>query len=194
MAKNDSPKAGVDFEWVKGPGGSRMRRFFKTAEKTKRKESGNTSAVSSGSSSKKKAPSRSKTPSGSSGSTPRPKARPTKSSDSPRSKYRADTYESPRRGRSQGPGGPSTDKERAEAEAAKTGERPLGVSSESRRKRRAYDRMKEEGITMGSASDKKEDRGPTKRRPAPTRHPRSFNKGGSVKANCGASIPPKRAK
>ena len=99
------------------------------------------------------------------------------------------------RGRSYGAGGPRSPQERADAEATRTGERPLGVSREKMRQRRAYDRMKEEGVTMGSDEGKKEeDRGPTKRRQAPTRHPRSFNKGGMVKANCGASMPPKRGR
>ena len=201
MARNNSPKEGIDFEWVKGPGGSRMRKFFSRSEKEKREKAGGGPAKKSGSESTKRTTTKRKASSSdNSSSTPRPKSRPI----TPRPKARPGSDDKPlrpksrpMRGRSRGAGGPRSDSERAEAEVSRTGERPFGPSRENMSKRRAYDRLEDEGVTMGSYKDKKEkgdeDRGPTKRRRAPTRHPRSFNKGGLV-SNCGASMKPKRSR
>ena len=77
--------------------------------------------------------------------------------------------------------GPSTFQERAEATVSKTRRRPLGVSQEAVRERRAYDRLKEEG-TLGPARV----RTPGSRGRAQRRS--QYNKGGLVRANCGASM------
>lgn len=179
MARRDTPKEGIDFEWVKGPGGSKTRSFFSTAEKAKRKESGG-SPVKSGS--------------GETKAKRRPSKRGPETQTNPRPKSRPSTAASPAPassggGRSNaGPGGPSTAQERAEATVSKTKTRPLGMSRETMSQRRAYDRLNEEAPTTLLQSPSRAEGYGDKRRKA--RH--GYNKGGVVKANCGASIPSKR--
>lgn len=180
MARNDGPKEGVDFEWVKGPGGAKTRSFFTMAEKNRRKAEGGGPTKKSGSGSTKKTERTKPQRSTGGGGKVRPKSRPsTPAKASPTTSGG---------GRSNaGPGGPSTARERAEATVSKSKRRPIGIGRETVRQRRAYDRLNEEAPQTLLRSPSNAESYGEKRRKA--RH--GYSKGGMVKANCGASRPPK---
>lgn len=186
-------KEGIDFEWRDSGHGYRTRHFFTSAEKQARK------GVASP---KKPSPKKGRKPS------PRKQRRATEEPATPlqsppriaESSIAAgdaelirEVREAIARTEGRGAGGPTTDRERYEAKVAKTRRRPFGMSKDASLSRWAYDRLEEEG-TLGPEGPRVPKVSSRKRRKAPTRHPRSFNKGGLVKANCGASVKAKRGK
>jgi hypothetical protein len=198
MPKFGRYEEGIDFEWRDSGHGYRTRHFFTSAEKQARTEVSapekpKASPRKTQQSSRKRRKPRKEEPATPLQRPPRVTSSEFTDEDAKLVRQVTEALDSLERqpGRSRGAGGPSNFRERAEAQVAKTRKRPWGAAKETVRQRRAYDRLKEEG-TLGPERQRVS-RTPG-RRTAPTRHPRSFNKGGLVKANCGASMKAKRGK